>query len=249
MIVCDVEPHGRVGWRGWPARDKRRNSSPIGDWVDLSHELHNDIPVPHFFPRPKFGRVMAMPADRLNVTRMEMACHTGTHVDAPSHFFMDAPDFQAIAFDRLHGLGVVWKVEVEPFGLITADQLAALRPSLNSGDMLMLYTGWSELWGTEAYWENPSLSEDAAEWLVTRGVTLLGVDFISPDMALPKRDRDFDWPIHKTLLSRGTLIAENVANLKSLAGQRVELLCLALNIQGADGSPARIAARAVETIE
>jgi kynurenine formamidase len=162
---------------------------------------------------------------------------------------MDAPDFHEIPFDRLHGHGVVWKIDVVPFALITAEHLAALRPTVNPGDMVLLHTGWSKFWGADAYWENPSLSVDAAEWLVNQKVALVGVDFVSPDLALPKRDKDFDWPVHKTLLSHGTLIAENVANLESLAGQRVELLCPALNIHGADGSPARLTARAVELVD
>ena len=244
--MCDIHPHGRLGWRGWPDRGLRRTSRPIGPWTDLSHELHNHIPVPQVFPRPKFGRTNAMPKHKLNVTHIEMVCHVGTHLDAPSHFFMDAPDIHEIPFERLHGHGVVWHIDVEPFGLITAEQLEPMRPALNAGDIVLLHTGWAERWETETYRDNPSLSVDAAEWLVARKVTLLGVDFTTPDLALQKRDADFDWPVHKALLSNGTLIAENVANLAALTGQRVEVICGALNIQGADGSPARLIARAVE---
>jgi kynurenine formamidase len=246
--MCDIHPHGRLGWKGWPARGARGLSRPAGDWMDLAHKLHNDIPMPHVFPQPKFGRSMAMPKDKLNVTKIEMVCHTGTHLDAPSHLFMDAPDFHDIPFERLHGHGVVLKVDIAPFGLITANMLASLKPSLSDGDIVLLDTGWSKKWGTDAYWENPSLSEDAADWLVSKKVTLVGVDFVSPDLALPKRGEGFDWPVHKKLLSNGTLIAENVANLESLAGQRVEVMAPALNIHGADGSPARLTARAIELI-
>jgi arylformamidase len=245
--MCDIHPHGRLGWRGWPDYTEQRNHRPTGPWIDLSHVLHSDIPVPHVFPRPKFGRINAMPSDRLNVTHIEMVCHAGTHLDAPSHLFMDAPNFDDIPFKRLHGHGVVWHAEVEPFGLITAEQLAAMSPAALPGDMVLLDTGWSALWCTDAYMDNPSLTPEAAQWLVDKKVKLLGVDFATPDLALEKRGDGFDWPVHKVLLSNGTLVAENVANLGSLAGQRVELLCLGLNIRGADGSPARLVARAVET--
>ena len=245
--MCDVHPNGRIGWRGWPVLDPQKDWLPKGPWLDLSHELHDDIPVPYVFPRPKFDRVNAMPKDRLNVTKIDMVVHAGTHVDAPSHFFMDAPDFGAIPLERLIGYGVVWHMELQPFATITAEHLAAQSPSVTPGDMVLLHTGWSSLWGTDAYANNPSLTADAAEWLVERKVALLGIDFTTPDLALSQRKDGFDWPVHKILLSQGTLIAENIANLGPLAGQRVELMLLGLNIKGSDGSPARVIGRAVQS--
>ena len=56
---------------------------------------------------------------------------------------------------------------------------------------------------------------------------IVGVDFVSPDLALSKRDQTFDWPIHQTLLSQGTLIAENVAQALGRAGQGSRRLGLA----------------------
>jgi kynurenine formamidase len=247
--MCDIHPHGRLGWRGWPDRGAGRTSRPLGSWTDLSHPLHDAIPVPYVFPRPAFRRINAMPEQKLNVTQIEMVCHAGTHLDAPSHLFMDAPGFDEIPFERLQGLGVVWSIDVEPFGLITAGQLERMSPPPHEGDIVLLHTGWAERWETETYEDNPSLSLDAAEWLVARKVSLLGVDFATPDLALQKRDGDFDWPVHKALLSNGTLIAENVANLAALSGRRVEVVCGALNIRSADGSPARLIARAVEMSE
>ncbi len=244
--MCDIHPHGRTGWRGWPQYDKKRASQATGAWIDLSHKLHNDFPMPDVFPQPRFERCMTMPTDKINVTKIEMVCHTGTHLDAPSHFFMDAPDFHDIPFDKFHGNGVVWKFDVAPFELITAEMLASMTPSLNPGDMVLVDTGWSKKWGTDAYWENPSISEDAADWLVAHGASFVGVDFVSPDLAFPKRGEGFDWPVHKTLLSNGILIAENIANLQSLNEGHVEVVAGALNIHGADGSPARVTARPIE---
>lgn len=85
----------------------------------------------------------------------------------------------------------------------------------------------------------------AGQWLVDQGVKLLGVDCATPDQALAARTADFDWPVHKILLAHGTLIAENVAGLEPLVGRRVEVFVGALGIRGSDGSPSRIAARAV----
>lgn len=145
--------------------------------------------------------------------------------------------------DRLHGPGVVWRIEAEPFGLIDAATLARQRPELRADDILLIDTGWSEHIGTERYEQNPSFATDAAEWLVERRIKLLGIDFITPDLAVSRRPPGFDWPVHHVLLANGVLIAENLTNLRTLAGQRIEAMFLALNIEGADGAPARVIAR------
>ncbi len=63
------------------------------------------------------------------------------------------------------------------------------------------------------------------------------------DRALASSEAGFDWPVHHILLGHGVLIAENLTNLRALAGHRIEAMFLALNIEGADGAPARVIAR------
>ena len=60
------------------------------------------------------------------------------------------------------------------------------------------------------------------------------------------RSKDYDFPVHNTLLGNGVLIAEHLTNLTALAGKRVEIMFLAINIVGCDGAPARPVARALE---
>ena len=216
--MCDIHVNARKGWLGWRNLPPSAPAMPAGEWYDLTHRLHNDLPVPHVFPEPHFGRVMSMPKDRLNVTQIEMVCHVGTHVDAPLHLFMDGPGFDEIPQAMLHGHGVV-----------------------------LLCTGWSTLFGTDQYMSNAALTVEAAEWLVEKGVKALGVDFATPDMALERRPENFDWPVHKVLLGHGTLVVENLTNIDALAGRRVEIVIGALKIAGADGSPARIFARLIDS--
>lgn len=243
--MCEITPNGRLGWRGWRQWAEAAPPRPTGPWHDLSHQLHDELPIPHVLPKPSFRRVMSMPAQPMNVTHIDMACHIGTHVDAPLRFLMDGPAFHQIPASRLHGSGVVWHVDVEPFGAIGRDMLQGQRPALREGDMLLLHTGWAQRFGTDTYLDNRALTVEAAQWLVAQGVKLLGVDFATPDLALPKRLPGFDWPVHQVLLSNGVLVAENLAEFGHLVGERIELVCGAPNIRGADGSPARILARTI----
>ena len=76
---------------------------------------------------------------------------------------------------------------------------------------------------------------------------LLAVDTPTPDLPLDRRAPDFTWPVHRTLLGHGILIAEQLANLRALSGRRVEFVFAPLPIAGSDGSPARVLARPIST--
>ena len=75
---------------------------------------------------------------------------------------------------------------------------------------------------------------------------LVAVDTITPDLPHDLRPEDFDYPVHCALLQRGILIAEQLANLDSVSGRRVEFLFGAILISDCDGAPSRVLARALE---
>jgi kynurenine formamidase len=219
---------------------------PDGPWLDLSHRLNPTMPRVPVFPPPVFRRLKCMPADPLNVTEFSMVVHTGTHIDAPRHFFADGPALEEIPLARLHGPGVVWRFEgLTADSLIGVAELEAARPLLRPGDILAIDTGWSLLAGTEAYEDHPSFTPEAADWLVAQGIKFLACDVPTPDMPVHRRPAGFDWPVHKRLLSRGVLICEHLRGHAALAGRRAEFMFNALNIEGSDGSPARVLGRAI----
>lgn len=226
-------------WLGWS--DYRQPSSD--GWVDVAYEVWSGMPRVGYFPQPEVSSLSAMPSDPLSLTKIDMICHAGTHVDAPSHFIMDAPSITDIPMDRFMGDGVLARLEdVGDYGLITPEALAAAAPDLRVEDVLLIDTGWSEKWPSGDYARHPSLSLDAAQWLVDRGVKLVGIDFATPDASTDIRPPGFTWPVHKRLLSHGVLIVEHLRNLSSLRAGRIAFMCLPLAVRGADGAPARAVA-------
>jgi kynurenine formamidase len=187
-------------------------------WLDLSHPLDEHMPNAAIFPKPRFQRLKSMPRDPMNVTEMQMVVHAGTHVDAPCHFFEDAPAFDAIPLERLMGPGVVLDIEGSPSLAITAEMLAAHGDLIEAGDIVALYTGWSRHVGTELYARHPYLTADAAEWLVQRRIKLLACDTPSADLPIPDRKPGFNWPAHHVLLSHGVLIAEHLTDTRRSQG-------------------------------
>ena len=241
--MCDRAGHRSSGWRGWRDIPPPALSASTAGWSDLSHALSEELDRIPFLPAPRIRRIASLPEDVANITELHMVCHFGTHVDAPIHFIADGPAMDEIPLERLHGTGVVWRIDMEPYGVIEPSHLAAARPTLREGDILLLDTGWARHMGGDLYEKHPSLSAPAAEWLVERGVKLLGVDFSTPDLTAHRRPEGFDFPVHHILLSHGVLIAEHLTNLRHLAGRRVDVLFAALNIKGADGAPGRVLAR------
>src|ERR1700752_2474733 len=57
-----------------------------------------------------------------NVSSLHMSAHTGTHVDAPRHFFDNGADTVSLPLEMLLGRARV--IEMSPRGAIAADDLA-----------------------------------------------------------------------------------------------------------------------------
>lgn len=237
----------RGPWAGWRDVPDPVIGQGVGFWHDLSHPLTEDLSRSPAFPRPRFSKLERLPQNPANVTEVQMAVHHGTHVDAPSHFFPDAPSFDQIPLERLYGTGVVWQVNSEAGGVIDVGDLAAARPSLEPGDILLLDTGWAQYVNTPAYVDHPSLTGEAAEWLLHQGIKVLGIDCSTPDLPAHRRPNGFSWPVHEALLGHGVLIAEHLTNLTPLAGQRVDVMLCAISIAGSDGAPVRALARPLKS--
>jgi kynurenine formamidase len=212
--------------------------------VDLTQPFADGMFHGRRFPTPRVTRMMTIAEHGLNVTCAEFAVHTGTHIDAPCHFLPDGRSVEQLPLEQTHGRAVGWAVERGPGELIEVADLEGNTPRAEPGHIVTIHTGWDRHYDDhERYRDHPYLSADAAAWLVERGVKLVAFDLPTPDLPEARRPPGFDWPVHRTLLAGGVLIAEHLANLDHVAGHRFELWALPIPIVGADGAPARIVAR------
>ena len=241
--MCDCPGSLGNGWRGWLALPAQENLPAGGPWFDLSHKVGPQVPRASVFPKPSFRRLKSLPADPLNVTEIQMVVHIGTHVDAPRHFFNDGPAFHEIPLDRLTGPGVVISFAKAAGEMIEVSDFMRSAVQIMPGDIVALETGWAKFAQSPVYHDHPYLSPAAAQWLVERKVKLVACDLPTPDMPLCRRPGNYDWPTHHVLLANGVLVAENLTGLEQFAGERVEFVFSALNIEESDGAPARIIAR------
>jgi len=91
--------------------------------------------------------------------------------------------------------------------------------------------------GDTAHLHFPGVSREAAEWLVARKVSGVGVDTASLD---PGPSRDF--MAHRILNGAGIYGLENVANLDQVPETGATLIALPMKIKGGSGGPTRIIA-------
>ncbi len=208
--------------------------------VDLSMPLsERTIPVPGH-PHPTFEQLTTLEGDGVRNTMMTISLHTGTHIDAPSHFIPDGQTIDQIPIERFQRPGIRLDLRqlARPRQQITLAQLEAAgfdpRPAHES--ILLLATGWTdEVWQTERlYGSNPFLADDAARAIAEAGPSALGLDF-AVDQRKP-------WPNHTTLLGAGVLLIENLMRLPELPTDRFTVTAFPLRIVGENGAPARVVA-------
>jgi kynurenine formamidase len=128
--------------------------------------------------------------------------------------------------------------------ITVAEVQAALKResvAVQPGDAVLLHTGWGKLWGvdnTKYTASAPGIGVAAAQWLVERGVMLLGSD-TGPVEILPNPDKNVDLPVHQiTLAVNGVFLLENL-KLDDLATQQVfefAFIVQPLKIRGGTGS-------------
>ncbi|MBL8175280.1 MAG: cyclase family protein [Bryobacterales bacterium] len=194
----------------------------MSGWMDIS------VPVAWGMPQwpgdPVFASWKVCELEHgANVTAVSMCAHTGTHVDAPAHYFDGAAGVDEAPLEVLMGRAVV----------------AGLDGNWRGAERVLFRTGNS----SGRWWEAPfredfeALTVGLARELVEGGVKLVGIDYLSVG-----RNDEEGSEVHRVLLGAGVWILEGL-NLCEVGVGEYELVCLPLRLVGADGAPARAVLR------
>jgi len=201
---------------------------------DISLTISPELPVWPGDPKIELERIESMDEGaHANVSRLSVSVHTGTHVDAPHHFLNDGRTVDGLLLEVLAGPCYVVQL---PDGVdaITSEALDGI--SLPADAKRILFgTSNSRYWSRNEmeFQENfVAVTEDGAQWLVERGVQLVGVDYLS---VAPYGDSE---GTHKVLLKAGVAILEGL-DLSAVPRGFYDLYCLPLKLLGSDGAPAR----------
>ena len=201
---------------------------------DISLTITSDLPVWPGDPGVELTQTESMDkGGQVNVTRMNLGVHTGTHVDAPHHFLNDGRTVEQLPLEAL--VGPCYVVQL-PDGVEAITSEVLDRTEITRDMKRVLFgTRNSHVWSkgeTKVQTDFVAITEDGAEWLVEHGVQLVGVDYLS---VAPYDDST---PTHEVLLKAGVVVVEGL-NLSKVMRGFYELYCLPLKIAGSDGAPAR----------
>ncbi|MDL5363862.1 cyclase family protein [Halalkalicoccus sp. NIPERK01] len=213
-------------------------------WIDLSQDLYDGMPHASVHPKPSFETLTCVADDGINVTQYTAVTHVGTHIDAPRHLVEGGRTIDDFEVGFFAGSGVVVDVSRDEPTKISLEEFQSAPGDVKPDDIVLIYTGWCHKYGNDNYDPHPWLSTKLAKWLVERDVRLVGIDTITPD--LPGLFREEEWnkyPVHRTLLGNGVLIAEHLGGLDAVAGERLAIRAFPLKIRGGDGAQTRIVAR------
>jgi kynurenine formamidase len=214
--------------------------------VDLSVEIRSG---PGTLPPPaksetRISQYRMTGAIHWQGSHITTTTHVGSHVDSPLHVAAGAPTIGEIGLERVIGPAVVLNLTpVEPNQPIDTEDLAPFLDRVAPGDIAVLRTDWTDrAWGTAAYWaDSPFLTEDGAAALAERRPKAVAFDFFEERCARYESFRSEEFVVHLLLLKEhDILLIENITHLSSLRSDRVVLFAAPLNIQEAEGAPARV---------
>ncbi|MGO4889870.1 cyclase family protein [Anaerobacillus sp. MEB173] len=225
--------------------------------IDLSLTIDPETQYPGF-PRSKvYGKpesknvirkVASVEENQVSSHEVELCTQHFTHYDAPSHYVIGGLNNDEVPLDWLVGEAVVFDMMHKKAGeCVSAADLEASGVQMKEGDIVIIRTGWvDKMFGTFEFWENMiTLSPDAGQWLMDRGIKSLVQDFMTCDHPLyPPKGREWgtdQWaPNHQLFLGNNVCLIEWCTNLAEIKEERVLLCCAPIKLKGTEGAPCRV---------
>ena len=221
--------------------------------VDLSPTLERGIPNWPMHPPLVIDKVRDKERDGYYCQLLMIGEHTGTHVDAPTHFHPQLADKSIDRFpaDNLIAPAVLYDFadkELAPGELVTLDMVRGYEQAkgvqVGKGEIALINFGWMQRYwrlDKESTWfvkNSPGIREDAIVHFKERGIRAIGCDTVACDMAVVD-GRGLETTGHTDhWLPNSILILEMLTNLDKLS-LRSLFVATPLKIKDGSGSPIR----------
>ncbi len=215
--------------------------------IDLTHTLESGIPTWNggcgFKHELDLDYDDCEGKDKFRVMNFWMHAGIGTHMDAPSHCIPGGKCIHEFDVNDLIFPCVVIDISAkadERYSLTPEDIRAfeSKQGTIMKDSCVMIKTDWEKFWcSPEKYHNNhvfPSVSIQAANLLLQRGVAALGIDTLSPD-----RPED-GFKVHRAFLGNGKIVLENVAGLDKMPPMGSYIMALPIKVKQATEAPLRL---------
>ena len=209
-------------------------------FIELSHQIVPGMKTYPGLPEPKVEVLLDYEASReryqnqaeFYIASLHLCGNTGTYVDAPRHRYRNGIDLADLSLERLANLPTLVIDATQSGRAIGSDNF---REVDLTGRAILFRTDFSKHWGTPAYFaDNPFLTADAADLLVSKQPAFVGIDSLNiDDTGDPSR------PAHTGLLGAGIPICEHMTNLKALPPNGARLHAVPIAWVGGGTFPVR----------
>ena len=182
---------------------------------DISRDTIN-TPVYDGDPETRAERIKSIEnGDGYNLTDISMSVHSGTHIDAPLHFYDEGSSIDNIRLNTFFGKCTVISVS----GILTGEDMERLLPYCKRR---VLFHGEGKTF----------ISHSAAIVLAESRVVLVGTDAQS---IAPSFDEE---RTHRELARAGIVILENL-NLSAIDDGEYDLCAFPIKLGGLEAAPCR----------
>ena len=209
--------------------------------LDLTLTISDKIPAFPGSPHPHFIPWEKIKDDGYNLELLFLSTHTGTHLDAPHHFLEKGAKIHEISLKKLVTEAVLIQSRKKGGESITKADVQKFEKKygkIEGFSSVIFSTGWQRNLQKKYYFtKNPGLSVSAAKYLVSKKISLVGIDSPSIDLGT-----DIKFSVHQIFAKKGMLIVENLANLDKIKSTKFYLVVLPLKLKNATGSPVRAVA-------
>ncbi|MBC8112568.1 MAG: cyclase family protein [Verrucomicrobia bacterium] len=214
-------------------------------YIDLSHTIENGLITYKGLPAPVICDFLGREDSKkfydagteFQIGKIEMVSNTGTYLDCPFHRFEHGKDLAQITIESFTDLQAVVIQAGIPENLAIDVDFFENKDLRNKA--ILVHTGWAKYWNTSLYYENhPFLTEEAALFLKSEGVSLVGIDSHNIDDT-----RTRSRPVHTTLLGAEILIVEHLCNLENLPAENFLFSAIPPKFKGVGTFPVRAMAK------
>jgi arylformamidase len=208
--------------------------------IDLSHSVEHGMVTYRGLPAPIICDFLSRESSRsiyaagteFHIGRIDMVANTGTYIDSPFHRYSDGKDLAELPLTSLADLQI--ELIRVPSNIRRIDQTFFASRELKDKAVL-IHTGWSQHWRTDAYFEgHPFLTAGAAQLLRDACARIVGIDSYNID-DITNQSR----PVHSTLLGVGIPIVEHMTALDQLPAHGGRFFAVPVKVRAFGSFPVR----------
>lgn len=200
---------------------------------DISLTISNDLPTwPGDTPISLVRNRDMQHGDVVTLSQFTATAHLGSHLDAPLHFVRGGHGVDQIDLNKL--IGPCFVVDLPDVSSIDAQSLEQANIPAQV-TRLLCRTRNSGYWArgdSTFHTDFVAIDPSGAEWLVARGMQLVGIDYLSIG------SYEGGIPTHEILLGNGVVPVEGL-DLSGIEPGEYQLICLPLKLKDCDGAPVR----------